>query len=93
VWVLLDVVLGDSNWFELLGIGFFSDVGGKGGEAVVVVVIVVPVGMVPSPCFDNTLRFVAVINLLPEVDRGSVVKAGLEWILTLRSWAMLVASW
>jgi hypothetical protein len=91
VWVLLAIILGDSDWFKLLGIGFFSDVGGEGGEAVVVVVVVVPVGMVPSPCFDNTPSVTAVIDLLPEVDCGSVVKAGLEWNLALRPCTMLIA--
>jgi hypothetical protein len=90
-WVLLAIVLGDSNWFELLGIGFVSDVGGEGGEAVVIIVIVVLVDTVPSPCFDNTLRIVAIIDLLPEVDRRSIVKAGLEWSLALRPCTMLVA--
>jgi hypothetical protein len=32
------------------------------------------------------------IDLLPEVDRESVVKAGLEWILTLMPRTTLVAS-
>jgi hypothetical protein len=68
---LLAVVLGDSNWFELLGIGFVGDVGGEGGEAVVVIVIMVLVGMVPSPCLDNTPRVVAVIDLLPESIVGA----------------------
>jgi hypothetical protein len=88
---VLAVVLEDSNWFELLGIGFFSDVGGEGREAVIVTVIMVPVGTVPCPCFDNTLRVATVIDLLPEIDRGSVVKAGLELSLALRPCTMLVA--
>jgi hypothetical protein len=83
------VVLGDSGLFELLGIGFFSDVGGEGGEAVVDVVVV-SVGTIPSPCFNNMPRVMAVSDLLLEVDRGSVVKAGLEWSLALRPCAMLV---
>jgi hypothetical protein len=88
---LLAVVLGDSDWLKLFGIGFFDDVGGEGGEAVVVIIVVVPVEMVPSPCLDNTLRVAAVVDLLPEVDQGSIVKAGLEWSLALRPCAMLVA--
>jgi hypothetical protein len=89
--VLLVVVLRDSDWFKLLGIGFFSDVGGEGWEAIVVVIIIVPVKMVPSPCFNNTPRIAAVIDLLPEIDRGSVVKASLKWSVALRPCAMLVA--
>jgi hypothetical protein len=88
---LLTIILGDSDWFKLLGIGFFNDVGGEGGEVVVVIVVVVLVHTVPSPCFDNTPRVAAVIDLLPEVDRGSVVKGGLEWSLALRPCTMLVA--
>jgi hypothetical protein len=88
--VLLTVVLGDSDWFELLGIGFIGDFGGEGREAVVVVVVVVLVGTGPSPCFDNMPRVAAVIDLLPEVDCGSVMKAGLEWSLVLKPYTMLV---
>jgi hypothetical protein len=51
----------------------------------------VPVGMVPSPCFDNTPCVTAIIDLMPEVDRGSVVKAGLKWSFALRPCTMLVA--
>jgi hypothetical protein len=35
----------------------------------------------------------AFIDLLPEVDRGSVMKVGLEWILALMPCPTLVASW
>jgi hypothetical protein len=75
---------------QLLGIGFVGDVGGEGGETVVVVVIVVPIDTVPFPCFDNTPRIMVVIDLLLEVDRGSVVKASLELSLALRPCTMLV---
>jgi hypothetical protein len=51
---VLTIVLGDSDWFELLGIGFFGDVGGDGREAIGVVVVVVHAGTGPSSCFDNT---------------------------------------
>jgi hypothetical protein len=51
----------------------------------------VPVGTVPSPCFDNMPRIMAIIDLLLEVNRGSIVKAGLEWSLALRPCTMLVA--
>jgi hypothetical protein len=90
-WVLLAIVLGDSDWFKLLGIGFVGDVGGEGGEAVTVIIVVVLACTVPSPCFDNTPRIATVIGLLPEIYRRSVVKAGLEWSLALRPCAMLVA--
>jgi hypothetical protein len=49
-------------------------------------------GTVPSPCFNNTPRIAAFIDLLLEVDRGSVMKVGLEWILALMPCTMLVAS-
>jgi hypothetical protein len=89
--VLLAVILQDSDWFELFGIGFFSDFRGEGGKAVVIVVVMVSVGTVPSPCFDNMPHVVAVIDLLPEVDRGSVVKAALKWSLAMRPCTTLVA--
>jgi hypothetical protein len=89
--VLLTIVLRNFDWFELLGIGFVGDVGGEGRKVIAVVIIMVLAGTVPSPCFDNTPCIVAVIDLLPEVDRGSIVKAGLEWSLALRPCASLVA--
>jgi hypothetical protein len=52
---------------------------------------VVLVGAFPSTCFDSMPRIAAIIDLLPEVDCGSVVKAGLEWSLALRPCTMLVA--
>jgi hypothetical protein len=42
---------------------------------------VAPVGTVPSPHFNNKLQIAAFLDLLPKVDRGSIVKVGLEWIL------------
>jgi hypothetical protein len=90
--VLLTVVLGDSDWFEVLWVGLVGDAGGEGGEVVAVVVIVVPVGAVPSPCFNNTPCVAAFIDLLPEVDRWGAVKAGLEWILGMMPCITLVAS-
>jgi hypothetical protein len=89
---LLTIILGDSDWFELLWIGLVDDVDGESGEAVVVVIVVAPAGTVPSPCFNNTPRVAAFIDLLPEVDRGSVMKAGLEWILALIPCTTLDAS-
>jgi hypothetical protein len=88
---LLAVILGDFNWFKILWIGFFYDVGGEGGEAVVVIVVVVLVTTVPSPCPNDVLRIVAIIDLLPKIDRGSVMKAGLGWSLDLRPCVTLVA--
>jgi hypothetical protein len=61
-----------------------------GGEAVVVVVILMPAGTVPSPRFNDKPRVMAFIDLLPEVDRGSVVVVGLDWILAVMSCPTLV---
>jgi hypothetical protein len=75
------VPLGRSGLILLsLWVGLVGDAGGEGGEAVAVVVIMTPAGRVPSPRFNNKPRVMAFINLLPEVDRGSVMKVGLEWI-------------
>jgi hypothetical protein len=90
--VLLTIVLGDSDWFELLWIGLVGDVGGEGGEAVTVVVIMAPASTVPSPCFNNMPRITTFIYLLPKVNHGSVMKVGLEWILALMPCTTLVAS-
>jgi hypothetical protein len=46
--------------------------------------------MVPSPCLNDAPRVTDVIDLLPEIDRGSIMKAGLEWSLALRPCATLV---
>jgi hypothetical protein len=77
-WVLLTVVLGDSVWFEILWIGLVGDAGGEGGEAVAVIVIVVPAVMIPSSRFSDKSCIVAFIDLLPKVDRGSVIEVGLD---------------
>jgi hypothetical protein len=37
----------------------------------------VPISMVPSPCLNDAPRVAAIIGLLPEINRGSIVKAGL----------------
>jgi hypothetical protein len=76
---LLAIILGDPDWFKILGVGFLSDFGGEGGEAVVIIVVVVPVEMVPSPCPDDASCIAAIIDLLPKINRGSIVKAGLRW--------------
>jgi hypothetical protein len=92
-WVFLAIILEDHDWFKILGIGFLSDVGGEGGEAVVIVVVVVPVGAVPSSCLDDAPRVAAIIDLLPKIDRGSIVKAGLRWSFTLRPCVAPVSRW
>jgi hypothetical protein len=50
---------------------------------VAAVIMVAPTGTVPSPHFNYKPRIMASVDLLPEVDRGSIVKVGLEWILAL----------
>jgi hypothetical protein len=90
---LLAVILQDPDWFQILGVGFLSDVRGEGGEAVVIVIIVVPVGTVPSPFLDDAPRVAAIINLLPKINRGSVVKAGLRWSFVLRPCVTPAARW
>jgi hypothetical protein len=91
-WVLLTVILGDSDWFEVLWIGLVGDAGDEGREAVVVVVVVAPACTVHSPRFNNKPCITAFNDLLPEVDRGSIMKVALEWILALMPCPMLVAS-
>jgi hypothetical protein len=88
--VLLTVLLGDSDWFEVLWIGLVSDASGEGREAVAVVIIVAPAGTVPSPRFNDKPRVAAFIDFLPEVDRGGLVKVGLEWILVVMPCRMLL---
>jgi hypothetical protein len=51
----------------------------------------VPIGTVPSSYFNDAPRFTAIIDLLPEIDHGSVVKAGLWWSLALMPCITLVA--
>jgi hypothetical protein len=77
--------------FQVLWIGLVSDAGGDGWE-MVAVVNMAPTGTILSPCFNNTPRVVAFIDLLPKVDRGSVMEVGLEWILALIPCTTLVAS-
>jgi hypothetical protein len=59
---------------------------------VAVIIVVAPAGTVPSPRFNNKPRVTAFIDLLPKVDRGGVVKVGLEWILALMPCTPLVAT-
>jgi hypothetical protein len=46
-------------------VGFLGDVGGESGEAVTIIIVVVSVRPVPSPCLDDAQCVVAVIDLLP----------------------------
>jgi hypothetical protein len=57
---------------------------------VVVIIVVVPVRMVPSNCFNDAPHVTAIIDLLPKIDRGSVVKPGLGWGFALRPCIMPV---
>jgi hypothetical protein len=90
---LLAIILGDPDWFKIIGVGFLGDVGGEGREAFVIVIIVVPVRMVPSPCLDDALRVAAIIYLLPKINRGSVLEASLGWSFALRPCIMMVVRW
>jgi hypothetical protein len=47
--------------------------------------------MVPSPCFNNKPRVVALVDFLPEADRGSIMEVGLDWILAVVLCPMLIA--
>jgi hypothetical protein len=62
---LLAIVLGDADWFRILRVGFLCDARGEGGEAVIIVIIVVSIRTVPPPCLDDAPHIVAVIDLLP----------------------------
>jgi hypothetical protein len=44
--ILLAIVLGDADWFQILRIGFLGDVGGESREAVTIVGILISVGLV-----------------------------------------------
>jgi hypothetical protein len=54
--VLLAVVLGDADWFEVHGVGPIGDVGGECGKAVTIIGIVISVGSIPSPCLNDAPR-------------------------------------
>jgi hypothetical protein len=59
---------------------------------VAVIIVVAPADTVPSPHFNDKPRVTAFIILLPEVDRGGIMKVGLEWILVVMPCPTLVAS-
>jgi hypothetical protein len=63
--VSLAIVLGDANWFKILRVLFLGDVGGESREAVIIIIMVVSVRSVPSPCLDDAPRIAAIIDLLP----------------------------
>jgi hypothetical protein len=88
--VLLTIILGDSDWFEVLRVGLVGDAGSEGREAIAVVVMV-PVKMVPSPCFNNKPCVEGLVDFLPKVDRGSIMEVGFDWILAAVLCPMLVA--
>jgi hypothetical protein len=60
-------------------VGFLSDVGGEGGETVVIIMVMVLVGTAPPPCLNDAPCVAGVIDLLPQINHGSIVEAGLEW--------------
>jgi hypothetical protein len=82
--VLFAIILGDPDWIKILRVGFLGYVEGEGGEMAVIIIVVVPVRMVPSPCLDDAPRVTAIIDLLPQIDRGSVLEAGLGCSFALR---------
>jgi hypothetical protein len=45
---------------------------------VTVIVVVVPAGTVPSPCFNKKPCIAALVDFLPEIDCESVVEVGLN---------------
>jgi hypothetical protein len=57
------------------------------------VIVVVPVGTIPSSCLDDAPRVATIIDLLPKINRGSVFEAGLGWSFTLRPCIAPVARW
>jgi hypothetical protein len=63
--VLLAVILGNANRFEILRVRSFSDVGGERGEAVIIIGILISVGLVSSPCLNDAPRIATVVDLLP----------------------------
>jgi hypothetical protein len=52
---------------------------------------VIPAGTVPSPRFNNKPRVTGFVDFLPEVDRGSIMEVGLDWIFAMVLCPALVA--
>jgi hypothetical protein len=84
--------LGIPTGLKSLGVGLVGDASGEGGEAVAVVIVVVPAGIVPCPRFNNKPRVTALIDFLFEVNRVSIMLLGLDWILAVVLCPVLVAS-
>jgi hypothetical protein len=89
--VLLTIILGDSNWFEVLGVGLVGDASGEGGETIAIIIVVLPARTVPSPRLNNKPHIMAFVDFLHEVDRGSIMEVGLDWILAVVLCPALVA--
>jgi hypothetical protein len=47
--------------------------------------------VVLSPRFNNKPRVAALVDVLPEVYRGSIIEVGLDWILTVVPCSTLVS--
>jgi hypothetical protein len=62
---LLAVVLGDTDWFEILGVGPIGEVGGEHGETVTIISVMISVRSIPSPCLDDAQHITVVVDLLP----------------------------
>jgi hypothetical protein len=90
---LLAVILRDPDWFKILGVGFLSDVGGEGEEEIVIVIVVIPIGTFPSSCLNDAPCVLAIIDLLPKINHGSVMEAGLGWSFTLRPCITPIVRW
>jgi hypothetical protein len=55
----------DADWFEVLGVGTISNVGGERGKAITIVSAMVSVRLVPSPFLNDAPRVATIIDLLP----------------------------
>jgi hypothetical protein len=63
--VLLAIVLGDAEWFVILGVGPVDDVGGEHRKAVTIIGVMIYVGSVPSPCLNDAPRVTTVVDFRP----------------------------
>jgi hypothetical protein len=91
--VSLAVVLGDTDWFEILGVGPVGDVGGERWEAATIIGIMISIGSVPSPCLNDAPWVAIVVELLPQINHRSILMAGLGWSIALRPCIMSVVGW